>query len=485
MPRFPLTPIQTAIATLLVIAVGVVVVLATSGLGPTAAVPTATPGTASYPLATSSTLPGDVTPAPSPAGTSDACGLPAVLPTPEPPTAAPSISLSTAALVFSSYLLAGDANRIVARDQTKGSWAVGLWFVAQGTDEAQLLAAPENGMVLPLAIAPAGDLVAAWWLPEHRTPEEPACTSAIYLVPVDGGPSQVVARGDWTVDPDSVNDVTWTDPTFGAGAPRAFKLPQALFSADGRFLALHEKDGITVHDRTGAQVGSRIGVCPAINWSATGARFVAGCDEFTAAWLFDATARSGRELPISPPPESKVQSGWESTGARGIAWLDADRIEAVRFYPLPSGCTGPLCEMPPPAYAVTTMDAVTGAGKTIADELDFFVETSRVSPNGTWAYAQTFDGPGWTMALPFGALAELKRPGTFVNGASDGSLLFSTRVLADDSIRVFSISATGATRPVATIGWPAGTTSTDPVIWLGGLSAAVPGAVVATDFATP
>jgi hypothetical protein len=131
------------------------------------------------------------------------------------------------------------------------------------------------------------------------------------------------------------------------------------------------------------------------------------------------------------------------------------------------------------------MDALTGAARTISDELHFIVETSHISPNGTWAYAQALDGPGWTMELPFGALAEVKRPGTIVNGASDGSLLFSARVLTDNSIRVFSINAAGATHAVANIGWPAGTTSTDPVIWLGGLSAAVPGAVVATDFATP
>ena len=484
MSRFPLTPVQTAVATILVIAVAVVVVLATSDLGPTAVMATPTPGAASTPLPRAGSTQGAASPVATGA-TSDACVLPAALPTPEPPDAAPVVSTSTAALVFSSYLLARDANGIVARDQTKGSWAVGLWFVAKGTSEARLLAAPEGGMVLPLAIAPEGDVVAAWWLPEHRGADQQACTSGIYLVPVDGGTSALVASGDWSVDPDGTDEATWTDPTFEAGAPRSFRLPDASFSADGQFLVLHEKDGITIHDRTGAQLGSRTGACPAVNWSATGARFVAGCDEFGTAWLFDATARARQELPIPLPPESKVKSGWEWAGARSIAWLDAERIETVRFYGYPTGCEVPGCTIPPPAYAVTTVDTATGAGKSIADELAFMADTSRLSPDGGWVYAQTWDQPGWTMELPFGALAQVKRPGSITNGAADGSMLFSTRVLSDDSVRVFSIDPAGATHAVATIAWPAGTTRRYPVIWVGGLSATVPGGGVLGDFATP
>jgi hypothetical protein len=475
MSRFPLTPVQTALAAVLVLAVAVVVVVATSGLGPAAAVPTPTPSVAAspFPSAGAVATPG-TTPAASPVAAGNPCVLPAVLPTPEPPDAAPSISTSGAALVFASYLLQRDPNGIVARDQTKGSWAVGLWFVAAGTAEARLLAAPEGGMVLPLAIAAQGDVVAAWWLPEHRASDEEACISGIYLVPVDGGPSVLVASGDWSVDPDRTDEATWTDPSLNTGTPRAFLLPGASFSADGQFLALHEKDGITIHDRAGAQVGSRTGACPAVTWSATGARFVAGCDEFGTAWLFDATARARRELPIPPPPESKVKSGWEWAGARSIAWLDAERIETVRFYGYPTGCEVPGCTIPPPAYAVTTVNTVTGTGKSIADELAFMVDTSRLSPDGSWVYAQTWEQPGWTMELPFGALREVKRPGTIVNGAANGSLLFSTRVLSDDSVRVFSIDSAGATHAVATIAWPAGTTRRYPVIWVGGLSATVP-----------
>jgi hypothetical protein len=469
MSRFPLTRVQTAIATAVVLLVAVVVVVATSGLGPTAVIATPTPGAASTSIPTAGSTQGAASPAAT-AATSDACVLPAVLPTPEPPDATPVVSTSSAALVFSSYLLQRDANGIVARDQT---------------DEARLLAAPQGGMVLPLAIAPQGDVVAAWWLPEHRGADQQACTSGIYLVPVDGSASVLVASGDWSVDRDNVDGVTWTDPTFEAGAPRSFLLPEASFAADGRFLALHEKDGITIHDRTGAQLGSRTGACPAVNWSATGARFVAGCDEFGSAWLFDATARARQELPIPVPPESKVKSGWEWVGARSIGWLDAERIETVRFYGFPTGCTTLPCELAPPAYAVTTVHAATGAARTVADELTFMADTSRLSPDGSWVYAQTWDEPGWTMELPFGALAQVKRPGSIANGAADGSLLFSTRVLSDDSVRVFSIDPAGATHAVATIAWPAGTTRRYPVIWVGGLSATVPGAGVLGDFATP
>ncbi len=90
------------------------------------------------------------------------------------------------------------------------------------------------------------------------------------------------------------------------------------------------------------------------------------------------------------------------------------------------------------------------------------------------------------MQLPFGSLIQVKRPGTIANGAANGSVLFSTRVLPDNSVRVFSIDAVGATHAVVTIAWPDRTINTDRVIWLGGLSATVPAvAAVVVDFATP
>jgi hypothetical protein len=348
-----------------------------------------------------------------------------------------------------------------------------------------LLAAPENGMVLPLALAPAGDLVAAWWLPEHRAPQDAACTSGIYLIPVDGSPSQLVASGDWSVDYETESDVTWVDRTVGPGTPRAFRLPTASFSADGRFLQLHEPDRITIHDRTGAQIGSRDSTCPAVNWSATGASFAAGCDEFATAWLFDAPTRAVREIPIPVPPTKMVDPGWEWSSARGIAWLSPERLETVRFYGYPTGCEVPGCTIPPPAYAVTTVNLATGAAKSISDELAFEVESSHLSPDGTWAFGQTWDQPGWMMQLPFGALAQVKRPGDIIGSAANGAMLFSSRVLSDNSVRVFSIDSAGATRAVATLSWPTSSRTTNPVIWLGGLLAAVPGEVISTDFATP
>jgi hypothetical protein len=94
------------------------------------------------------------------------------------------------------------------------------------------------------------------------------------------------------------------------------------------------------------------------------------------------------------------------------------------------------------------------------------------------------------MQVPFGALAQIKRPGDIIGSAGDGSVLFSSRSLSDDSVRVFSIDPAGATRPVATLSWPAGAKTSNPVIWLGGLSAAVNPlpvvvALVDGDFATP
>jgi len=492
MSRLPMTPAQKAIAAFVVLAVAVVVVVAGYWLGQTA--PTLTPTTSptAHPVSPgASQVSPTATPAPSAPVTGEACQPPDVLPAPETPVAAPTVSTATAALAFTSYLYRRDGGSLVARDvEGGGDWAVGLWYVAQGRAEARLLAAPETGMVLPLAISPAGDLVAAWWLPERRAPQDPACTSGIYLVPVDGGPSVLVASGDWSVSDESETDVTWTDRTVGPGTPRAFRLPTASFSADGEFLQVHEPDRITVHDRTGAQIGSREGACPAVNWSATGALFAAGCDELATAWLFDAGARSGRELAIPVPPKKMADPGWEWAPARSIAWPSPGKLVTVRFYGYPTGCEVPGCTIPPPAYAVTTINTATGAGKSISDQLAFEAESSRLSPDGTWAFGQTRDQPGWMMQVPFGALAQIKRPGDIIGSAGDGSVLFSSRPLSDDSVRVFSIDPTGATRPVATLSWPGGAKTSNPVIWLGGLLAAVNPlpvviAHVVGDFATP
>jgi hypothetical protein len=487
MSRLPMTPLQKAIAAFLVLAVAVVVVIASYWLGQTA--PTLTPGTSqTVPPATPGASPVSATStaAASAPVTGDACQLPDVLPTPETPAEAPSVSEATAALVFTSYLYRRDGRAIVARDvEGGGDWAVGLWYVAQGAAEAQLLAAPENGMVLPLALAPAGDVVAAWWLPEHRAPQDAACTSGIYLIPVDGSPSQLVASGDWSVDYETETDVTWVDRTVGPGAPRAFRLPTASFSADGQFLQLHAPDRITIHDRTGAQIGSRDGSCPAVNWSATGASFAAGCDEFATAWLFDASTRAVREVAIPVPPTKMVDPGWEWSSAQGIAWLSPEKLETVRFYGFPTGCEVPGCTIPPPAYAVTTINLTTGAAKSISDELAFEVDSSRLSADGTWAFGQTREQPGWMMELPFGALAQVKRPGDIIGSAADGSVLFSNRILSDYSVRVFSIDPAGATRAMGTVTWPERAKTTNPVIWLGGLSAAINSVLVVADFATP
>jgi hypothetical protein len=474
------------------VVVAVVVVVVSSGLGPTA--PSSTPGaspTGLQPTPAASAEAPSATPGQSAPVTGDACQLPAALPSPATPAAAPTVSTATAALAFTSYLYSSDGGKVVARDvEGGGDWAVGLWYVPQGAAEARLLVAPEDGMVLPLALAPAGDVVAAWWLPERRAPQDPACTSGIYLIPVDGSPSQLVTSGDWSVNFEEATNVTWVDRTVGPGAPRTFLLPTASFSADGQFLQLHEPDGITIHDRTGAQIGSREGTCPTVNWSPTGAAFAAGCDEFANAWLFDALARSGRDLAIPVPPKKLVDPGWEWASAQGIAWPSPDKLVTVRFYGYPTGCEVPGCTIPPPAYAVTTIDTTTGAAKSISDELEFEADSTRLSADGGWVYAQTWEQPAWVMQLPFGALAQIKRPGTLVGPAADGRVLFASRAQADNSVRVFAIDPAGATHPVSTIAWPVGTTTSNPVIWLGGLSAAVDAlpvveATVVGDFATP
>ena len=145
----------------------------TSGLGPHRGRPTPTPGAAASPLRARAPTPLQarrLRPARSPPATPASCRPPC--PRPSRRTR-PAVSTSSAALVFASYLLQRDPNGIVARDQTKGSWAVGLWFVAAGTAEARLLAATEGRHGPPLAIAPHGDVVAAGGS-QHRASDEQA-----------------------------------------------------------------------------------------------------------------------------------------------------------------------------------------------------------------------------------------------------------------------------------------------------------------------
>ncbi len=199
------------------------------------------------------------------------------------------------------------------------------------SSEPRLLAAPEDGMVFPLGLAPAGDRAAVWWLPDRRHRGEPTCASGIYVLPTSGADGgRLIARGDWTVDPEAADWLNWTDP-FGNSVPRSYRLPTASFSADGHFVALASGETIEIYGADDAVLYRRhAGECPAWAWAASDRTFVAGCDDLTNAWgaeLGDLYMPDNLALPSPTVPK---RFGLESDGTIGLT-RDGDLL-TVRFY---------------------------------------------------------------------------------------------------------------------------------------------------------
>jgi hypothetical protein len=191
----------------------------TSALTPTPA-PSAVASAPSAAPTRSPASPPARTPAPAP--TQIPCELPAAL----PPVAAPAPALApvieggdAVSMLFTSHL----AHRVfgydftVISDDPDGDWAVGLWFVAAGSHEARLLAAPPDGMVLPLALSPDGTVAAIWWLPARRSVAEAACEGGIS--PSRRSPARASSCFGRLDDPDRRSDdepggagCIWDDP---------------------------------------------------------------------------------------------------------------------------------------------------------------------------------------------------------------------------------------------------------------------------------
>ena len=488
----------------LLVAAVVLVVVVAAGIGgrlvPTTATATATPPGAT-PGTTLEPTPGtSPTARPTPRPTSAPsptlrplveCRPPSILPAAPKSADGPRVRSESVSLLFTSYLYRRDGASLVARDVSQGDWAMGLWRAPAGRETAELLLAPEGGMVLPLAVSPAQDTAIVWWLPQRREPDEPSCESGIYVFSLTDGSSRLLETGDWSApitnpeelpDDTGLNPIAWRDDTGRCCGYRDYRLPRFSFSADGQFLS--EVDGpvinlLRVDD--GSAVRRHVGSCQGWAWSPSGAMFVAGCEDLSAAWFVDAGEGFADEtlaLPIPPAALRKFTAGWEE--AHQVAVTGDGRILVVRSYGYATGCETEDCTLPPLGVSFTSIDPRTQESTTRIAEVDFLVngfstDMSFVfSADRTWVYA-----PGEsdrTNVIRADGIETARTPyqSVLVGASRDGTLLYwLEQDDAGDAIAttVVSMDATGHQETAAALFWAAGTAETETVLPTVGLIA--------------
>jgi len=379
-----------------------------------------------------------------------ACELPATLPTPPTPVAAPSVTSQGVGMLFGASEYVRDAqNRIVPDDST-----IGVWYVAPGASEATLLVSGEPGGALPLALSPAGHVAAVWYLPERRNADDPTCLAGIYLVPTSGGPSRLIETGEWLWREDGDGLQYGTRRTPG-GPPRIYTLPLASFSADGRSLALIDPDGITIVGPGRDPVTRRhIGQCSSWAWSPEGSRFVAGCAEMTKAWTIDVDDGFSEATPAVPIPEGFRGSGGGWMFARiGITGDGDIRFVRFRANPCRPGASGPTCL--PTGWSETTIDPITGRSRSFVHEADWWNPGGYIamSVDASWLYAGA--SPPRVISIDSGVARKASRISGPISTAADGRRLFGVMRFRGPGPRyvVVSLNRTGARRDIATINW--------------------------------
>lgn len=479
---------QTGLVALAVLGVAIVLVVAT--YKPLPADPAASADASQVAAATSpapssrpTTRPtAAIPPRTTPTPTRGPCELPASLPVDALSEAAPKVEGGAGSILFASPVyLTGGATPIVADDPTR-AWEMGLWFVPAPGAAPRLVTAAGPGMVIPLAIAPSGKVAAVWWWPERRGASEAPCEQGIYAVNLTVPGSWLVARGDWTFEgnPDgTAGDPTWEDPTQSRYSPLQFLLPKASFSADGDLLAVVDGNVIDVY-RTAfpAESVRHVGSCPRWGWATGSTRFVAGCEHMTSAWLVylvccDAGLET-RSIPIlAPPITAQVGADWEVESNRAIGFTGEGDIRIARTYGFATGCEGPdPCHIPPPSWAVTTIDWDTRTAVHGGAEVDFLFDVdTRLSADASWLYGTVYgDDPqhSVTVDLATGVVRRIGQIGAFAGASADGSTLYGVPVLDSPNL-IIRAASVRSTKDVVTISWPDGAVARFAGIYVVGL----------------
>lgn len=393
-------------------------------------------------------------------------------------------------MLFASSLYRGEDGSVYAR--RRHDEATGLWFAPPGTDTARLLVAADGGAVLPLGLSPTGAMAAVWYLAARRDLEDPPCPTGIYLLSTNDGTSRLILEGEWASDTtDGPGRLTsslapeWTDQRTSTGSPRFFRLPIASFSANGRSVALIDDEGINlVRPRRYEPILRLPGQCTSWAWAPKSPAFVAGCQEMTSAWTYDAIKDLGEDIHPLPLPEGQDTPfrHWEQWSASTIGYTDQGAIRVVRFYGFATGCEVERCSIPPLAWSVTTIDPSSGAQRSRVHEIDFLTSVdrigrdSRISADASWVYVEDYGGGARVVSIDTGAIATSRRLGDPVGSSSDGRFLYGSGIDRErDVVVVWSLDPTGTRREVATIEWPRGVDVADAVIDVQGLLVVRPG----------
>jgi hypothetical protein len=417
------------------------------------------------------------------------CDVPEHLPGPPGQPAAPRIQGRNVAMLFSSPLYRQDVDGSVYARRGRDA-AFGVWFAPPGAKAARLLVAAEGGAVLPLALSPAGDAAAVWYLPARRDFDDPACPTGIYLVSTTDGSSRLILEGDWAAAnsdgpdrPTTGLGQTWTDQRTRSGSPRFFRLPVASFSANGRNVALVNDEGITVW-RPGrySPVRHLPGHCSTWGWAPERAVFVAGCQEVTSLWRLDVASGFGEDIyPLPLPREQAEFRHWNQWPASTVGVTPRGDIRVVRFYGFATGCEVEDCFIPSPAWSVTTIDPITGESRSRVTEIDVLTSIiqigrdARLSADASWVYVRDYGDSSRVVSIDSGVIVKTRRLGEAVGASSDGRFLFGSGISRDREVVVVrSLDRTGTRREVATIAWPQGVDVPNPVIDVMGLAISQP-----------
>jgi hypothetical protein len=337
------------------------------------------------------------------------------------------------------------------RTDSRGNQAI--WLRQAGAADLRLLATNLDGSVVPIALSPDGRTAAVWWLPEDRAVDDLPCTQGVYLLTTDEGSSRLVASGD----------ASWVD----SDSEVRYRIPEAGFSSDGRWLAVVARDRITIVDVDAEEPPiEHVGSCQSWAWEPAKAWFVAGCDDMTTAWAVAPYAANGRESIALPLPSGDGFSCADnSPWGQSIGLTQAGGIRVVRFFANPAGS----CSDGALRYAVTTwtwpnwttqwgiVDFALNGG---FDDQGQYTPTTRLSAGATWVYAPRVLSPpnnARVVNLSTGEVTSIARIGDPVGAPADTKLMYGARVDADSqSVILWSLSGAGVRRQLATIAWPEG-----------------------------
>ena len=253
-------------------------------------------------------------------------------------------------------------------------------------------------------------------------------------------------------------------------------LPGASFSADGEFLAPREgRDHDPRPSQRGADPQPDRRTWPAVNWSSTGARFVAGvrrvrhglalrCDRSRTSGAADrAATERGQAL---RPCRRSEQAGDAERSA--VARRSATVVEIRPLLRRPARTARPpsVDTIPAPAYVGRTYDVLHRRPTSIVGcrSVRELAREPHASDRRRTAGLNDRDASALR--------GDATRLGTIASGSADGTARMARHAMTHGSCTTIRPGLRDrcvvATYAGATIAWPAGSTRRYPVIWVGG-----------------